>query len=133
MNRRHPRQQRIAPVKRILMVQLLMSLVPGLALTLFTSLAHATAWTLGGLICLVPNLYFAYRLFSVQGAGASRQIAQAMYKGEAGKLVLTMGLFALVFSTYPDVQVLMLFAGFVSVQSMNWVAPLLNRRASPGK
>ena len=71
---------------------------------------------LGGLICLLPNTYFAYRAFRFQGARAAKQIVQSFYAGEAGKLALTTILFAGVFIGVKPLNALALFIGYLSVQ-----------------
>ncbi|WP_324768075.1 ATP synthase subunit I [Pokkaliibacter plantistimulans] len=129
MNERQKARQ--APVKRILISQLGLSLVLGLSLLAFDQIG-ALSIVLGGLICLLPNSYFAWRLFAVRGARSSRDIAKAFYKGEAGKLLITIVLFALVFSMVKPLNVLALFAGFVAVQMMNWIVPLVWRGPSTG-
>ncbi|MFP8966913.1 ATP synthase subunit I [Pokkaliibacter sp. CJK22405] len=129
MNERQKARQ--APVKRILLGQLLLTLVLGSCALVFDPIT-ALSISLGGIVCFLPNVYFAWRLFAVRGARSSRDIAKAFYKGEAGKLVLTVVLFALVFSQIKPLNVVALFIGFVAVQMMNWVVPLVRRGPSTG-
>lgn len=129
MNERQRIRQ--APVRRILIGQSVLIALMGIVSLAF-NLNVALSSVLGGLVCLLPNLYFAWRLFSVKGARSSREIAKAFYKGEAGKLLLTVLLFALVFSQIKPLSVVALFSGFVAVQMMNWVVPLLWRGPSTG-
>ena len=69
----------------------------------------------GCLICLIPSVYFAYRAFKYQGAKNAVHIAQSFYRAEAGKFLLTIAGFAMVFSTSKDVRVDVLFASYLAV------------------
>jgi len=78
----------------------------------------------GGLVCALPNLYFARQFFSTTGAMAAKQILRGMYRAEMIKLLLTAVLFMVVF-TYLPVKAGFLFVGFVLAQLTVWFAPLL--------
>lgn len=69
----------------------------------------------GGLVCVLPALYFATVFFSVTGALAAPRIARAMYRAEFGKLLLTGLLFVVVFR-FLAVDVAPFFGGFVVAQ-----------------
>ena len=88
-------------------------------------LTAAYSVLLGGLICLLPNCYFAYRAFKFQGARAAREIVRSFYVGEAGKLMLTAILFAIVFSSVKPINPLALFLGFGAVQLIHWLVPFM--------
>jgi len=68
---------------------------------------------LGGLLHLLPNTYFALYAFRYQGARSAPLALRAMSRGEVGKFVLTMVGFAMVFSLYPDVNVIALFIAYL--------------------
>ena len=107
-------------VMPVLLWQLLVSL--GLALILlFSGVVEAYSALLGGLICVIPNAYLAGRLLMKSGAGDSRVFLRAAFTGEAMKLLLTAGLFALVFSTVRPLNVFALFAGFIAAISIQWM------------
>jgi len=78
-----------------------------------------SAWVIsavfGCLICMVPSIYFAYRVFKYQGAKYAAHITQGFYRAEAGKFLLTIVGFAMVFSTYKNVRVDILFASYLAV------------------
>ena len=80
---------------------------------------------LGGLICLIPNLYMAYKTFAYSGATAAQKIVNSFYKGEAGKLLLTIAGFSLVFLLVRPLDPLALFLTYVVVQSVFWFTPVL--------
>ena len=86
---------------------------------------------LGGLLSVIPNTYFGLRVFRYSGARAVDRILNSFHKGMAGKLILTMVGFALVFQ-YLDVvregwNALYLFLGFVSAVAGNWLSLLWAR------
>ena len=111
-------------VKQILFGQTLITLLLPMALLPLNIMAAYSA-LLGALICLIPNAYFARRVFKHRGALAAQEIVRAFYVGEAIKLALTAGLFALVFIHIKPLDVLMLFVGFVAVQAAVWLTPIL--------
>lgn len=106
-----------------------MTLVAGAAGLVLTDRAGGVSALLGGLICWVPNCWFAYRAFRHRGARAARQIVRSFYAGEAGKMALTVLFFAIVFINMRSVNALALFAGFAGVQSISWIVPLLVARS----
>jgi len=117
-----PRQATI--VKRILLAQLLatVALPFGFAIGGFSAACSALS---GGLICLVPNAYFARRMFRHTGARAASQIVRSFYAAEAGKLAFTAILFGVIFATVEWIVAPALFAGFIAVQIVSWLVPLL--------
>ncbi len=86
---------------------------------------HGYSALLGGIICLIPNAYFAYRTFAYQGAQAARKIVNSFYKAEAVKLGLTALFFGLTFKYVKPLEPLSLFMTFFIVQVVHWLAPLL--------
>ena len=87
----------------------------------------ALSLLLGGLVSVLPNAYFAYRLFARPGVAAARSVVQDFYRGAAGKFVLTIVLFALVFSCIRTVSPLALFVAFILVNAVHWLVPVLLR------
>lgn len=79
---------------------------------------------LGGLVSVVPNAYFAKKLFQHQRAQAARQIINSFYKGEALKIMLSIAMFALVFKFFKIVPVVF-FVVYIVVQMVFWFAPLI--------
>jgi ATP synthase protein I len=82
----------------------------------------------GGLIALIPQMYFTYQAFRYRGARGMRLITHAFYRGEAGKFFLTGGLFALVFVLVKPAQPLALLLSFVVWQLLNWIGGALIMR-----
>jgi ATP synthase protein I len=79
---------------------------------------------LGGMVCIIPNAYFARKLFKYQGARSAKQIVNSFYKGEAIKMILSIALFTAVF-VYVKITPLAFFASYIMVLMTHWFAPLI--------
>jgi ATP synthase protein I len=79
---------------------------------------------LGGLVYIIPNAYFASKLFKHQGARAAKQIVSSFYKGEALKIVLSIFLFTAVFVLF-RITPLAFFISYITVLMTHWLAPLI--------
>jgi len=73
----------------------------------------ATGLALGGLLAIIPNLYFAAYAFRYSGARSTALIARSFYRGEAGKFTLTLLGFAGIFLVFKEVHVAALFIGYI--------------------
>lgn len=90
-------------------------------LSLLHSEQAAVSLLLGGLLALLPNAWFAWRVFRYRGASAAMAVTQSFYRGEAGKFVLTLFGFASVFVLWPAVVVPALFGGYLALALANTV------------
>ena len=81
---------------------------------------------LGGLTVILPNFYFAQRLFAQTGAQAADKIVRAFYVGEAMKLLFTVALCLLILKLTPVLAV-PFFAAFVVAQMAFFWVPLINK------
>jgi ATP synthase protein I len=90
------------------------------ALALFRSTGAALAMALGAGIAIAGSLYFALQAFRHAGAIRAPQIVQSFYKGEAGKFVITVLLFAAVFAWVKPLQAGWLLTGFILEQLVAW-------------
>lgn len=99
---------------------------------LFLSGNAAKSALLGGLVYLIPNAYFAIKLFKYQGARAARQIVNSFYKGEALKIGLSVFLFTAVF-IWCKITPLAFFSSYVLVLMTHWFAPwiIVNKQNRP--
>lgn len=79
----------------------------------------AKSLLIGGLISVLPNAYFARQAFRYAGAAYAREVTRAFYRGEAGKFLATIGLFAGVFATVRPLHVPVLFLAYVLVMLLN--------------
>ena len=110
-------------VKRLLVCQIALTLLLAFANWLLFGVKSGCSSILGGMIIIIPNAYFAWRVFRYQGAKSARKIVNGLYKGEAIKFLLTLVLFAMVFILF-KVEALALFVTFIMVQAVIWFAPL---------
>jgi len=78
---------------------------------------------LGGGVALLPNLYLGVRVCKAQGL-QPKQVLNAIYAGEAGKFVLTLGLFVIIFQL-PGIKILPLLGTYVAALSVFWFALLM--------
>ena len=76
----------------------------------------------GGLICVIPNLYLARRITAKRTADPN-ELTRIIYTAEFGKLFITAALFAGVFATQEWIQPIALLAGFGLAQLTHWVVP----------
>lgn len=103
------------PAYRIVIFQLCLTFAVALLALLHSPLAAKSA-LLGGLTCAVPNAYFIWKAFKYSGARSAVQVVQSFYQGEAWKFVLTALCFVVIFQRVEPLNVLALFAGFITVQ-----------------
>jgi ATP synthase protein I len=97
------------------------TIIAALCAMLFNINAGISA-LLGGMVCIIPNAYFASKLFKYQGARAAKQIVNSFYKGEAFKIVLSIFLFTAVF-VLCRITPLAFFASYILVMMTHWFAP----------
>ncbi len=117
-------QRGLHGAQRLFMCQSGLTLVLAVIAFIISGNKAAFSVILGGLLSIIPNMYFASVLFKHQGAQAAKQIVNGFYKGEAMKLLLTILLFALVFK-YCSVIPLLFFTVYILVQAVLWLAPWL--------
>ena len=109
----------------VLSAQLVISLATALATLLWKGPVAGYSALIGGMIALLPNVYFAYKAFRYSGARSARAIVQSFWSGEMGKLFLTAALFALVFAGVERLNVASLFIGYALVLGVGGSALLL--------
>lgn len=117
-------EQRLQVIKLLLIGQLIASLAVGL-IGGFWGQSAALGALAGGIIVWLPNCYFAFRAFRHRGARAARLIVRSFYAGVTGKILLTASLFVVVFVNLKPLNAPAVFAGFILVQMLNWIVPLL--------
>lgn len=100
------------PVFRIPLVQLMvmLPLVAGLWVVHSTWAVSALA---GGLVAIIPNLYFSAYAFRYTGARSANLIVRAFNTGQTGKFLLTLLGFACVYLMLKPLSVTALFGGYL--------------------
>ena len=116
--------QRLKVIKQLLCWQLAGAVAAGLVGMLWGASGALGAFA-GGLIAWLPNCYFAFRAFRHKGARAARQIVRSFYAGVTGKIFLTASLFALAFISLDPLNAPAVFIGFIAVQALSWIVPLI--------
>lgn len=91
----------------------------------------AVSALIGGGVALVPNGYFAWRVFRHRGGRHARRMVHGLYRAEAGKFGLTVVLFALVFVTVPLSNHAFFFGAYVVTLLAYWLASWLVTRQAP--
>jgi len=87
---------------------------------LISSTPAAYSFAVGGLVYVVPNLYFMHYALRYSGSDHVPLIAQSFSMGESGKLALAAVGFVLVFRFVNPLHVFALFAGFISMIILQW-------------
>lgn len=116
------------PVFKVLVIQALVAI--GLALAfLLKDLNASFCALLGGLIALLPNIYFALKTFRYFGAQSAMAITLSLWTGEMGKYVLTAALFVLVFLAVKPINLVALFLSYFIVLIVSSLGLLLVKKS----
>lgn len=113
------------PAFPVLSLQAVVALVAALILWVFQGHVAGYSGLLGGLVALLPNAYFAYRVYRYSGARSARVIVKEFYSGEAGKLILTAALFVLVWVGVSPLEPIAVFVGYLAVLAVGASALLI--------
>lgn len=107
---------------KLWLLQLAVTLIVATLCALMYNTNAAISAMLGGLVCIIPNAYFASNVFKYQGARAAKQIVNSFFKGEALKLITSMLLFTAVFVLY-RVNPIAFFVSYIMVLMTHWITP----------
>ena len=118
------RSSRLRRVRRLLVAQVAVAAVAAVIAWIVGGQTVATAALLGGMTCLVPQLWFAWRVFAADPADPGAMV-RALYRGEGIKLATIALAFVAIFRAWPEVPPLPLILAFIAVQTVHWFAPLL--------
>ena len=102
------------PVYKVILAQLAMTGFISVISLLFSGATTAFSVLLGGLISALPNSYFALHAFKYSGARNADKIVRGFIRGELGKIVITVVLFALSFALITSLHELALILGFIA-------------------
>ncbi len=112
-------------VRRIILVQVLIAISVASGFLVLGGWKNALSPMLGSLVALLPNCYFAYKIYLSRNLEA-KKIVRSFYMGESTKILMTAALFAMVFQI-PDINFLTLLIGFLAVLSVFWFALIMWR------
>ena len=102
------------PVYKVILAQLAITGFISVISLLFSGTTLALSVLLGGLISALPNSYFALHAFKYSGARNADKIVRGFIRGELGKIVITVVLFALSFALISSLNELALILGFIA-------------------
>ena len=119
----------LPPVKRLLIVQALASLLAGLIAEIFWVGSGISA-LIGGAIALIPQVVFSLLTFKFRGARRINDTVQLLMIGATLKFGLTVVLFALVFIGVQPSNPISLLCAYIAVLSVHWLAPWLMQMSS---
>ena len=102
------------PVYKVILAQLAITGFISVISLLFSGTTMALSVLLGGLISALPNSYFALHAFKYSGARNAEKIVRGFIRGELGKIVMTVVLFALSFGLISNLNELALILGFIA-------------------
>lgn len=102
------------PVHRITLAQIAI-LVPSCLLLLAIDKVCAYSALSGGLVAVLPQAWFATRVFRRRGARSAGTIARSAYAGEVAKFILSVAGFAAVFAALRPIDGAAVFAGYAAM------------------
>ena len=82
---------------------------------------------LGGLVCAVPNMYFA-RQFYKRRIAVAHSLMRSVFVAEFIKLGLAIALLAIVLINYKEVHPITLFVTYFITHSCMWAVPLITHQ-----
>ena len=100
------------PVYKVTIAQLAVTAFIAVISLLVSGSVLAYSVLLGGLISAVPNSYFAFHAYRYQGARNAQNVVKGFIRGELGKIIMTVVLFALSFTLITNLNELALILGF---------------------
>lgn len=117
------------PIFKVLVVQAFVAIGLALAFWLIKGLNAGGSASLGGLIALLPNLYFALKAFRYFGAQSAVAVTLSLWTGEMGKYMLTAALFVLVFLVIKPLDIAALFISYFLVLIVSSFGLLLVKKS----
>lgn len=109
--------------KKYLLIQATTVLVVAIAF-LLKELQVAIALLSGGMVVVIANFYFVYKVFSHSGARATQKVVSAFYLGESIKMVISAGMLAVVFVWFAENESYVL-SGYVLAYLLQWIVPAI--------
>jgi ATP synthase protein I len=77
---------------------------------------------IGGLIFLIPNIYFALYVFRNRDTQYVQNVLLGFYRGEIGKFLLSSVGFAIAFTLVHPLSVLSVFSAYIAATIIQWIA-----------
>ena len=115
---------------RLFLAQATVTLLVALTGLWLAGLPGASSALMGGLVSLLPSLYFVRRGLRSRGGKRARVSVLNLYQAAMGKFGLTVALFVILFVTVPPSNPALFFVAYVAAQLMHWLTPWLMRERS---
>ena len=103
------------PVYKVIIAQLAVTIFMAVISLLLSGIVLAYSVLAGGLISALPNSYFALHAYRYQGARNAQNVVKGFIRGELGKIIMTVILFALSFTMITSLNELALILGFTLI------------------
>jgi len=103
-------------------VQLVATVLIAAIFLFFSNEVAAYSILIGGLISAISNYFFAVQAFRYRGARNAQKVVKSFMKGEAGKIVITLLLFALTFTLISAINEAAVIGGFFAAQFVGIMA-----------
>ena len=116
-------------VQLLLTTQLVVMLI-FLALVFMLKLGDEFSALAGCLASLLPSVYFSIRMLRHAGKDSAAEWLSYAYRADIGKWVLACLLFALIFTSKYQWDVMILFVGYLLVQISGMFVPFLEKANS---
>ena len=111
----------------VLGLQVLVATSITVVFLLASGLLEAKSAAVGGAIAVVPAAFYALRLIGSRNALPDRML-RVHVAAESGKLALTFVMFGVTFAWMKDVSVIPLFANYIAVLLVYWLALIVFKR-----
>jgi len=103
---------------------LLVVIVCTIIVYFYYGVLHAKSALAGGLVVIVPNIYFALKAFRYAGARSSQKVLDSFYSGEKMKILLTAIFTAVALKIFP-LEPIIFFTTFSLVVVLPLLTPFL--------
>lgn len=113
------------PAMRVVWFQLLLGVLVGMVALAVAGRPAMSSALAGTLAAVVPNLVFVWVVFRHRGARAAKRVVGDLYLAEAGKFLLTVGLFTAIFAWLRPLAAGWVFAAYMAALTAYWFGPWL--------
>jgi len=113
--------------KQLLVLQLALLFLMGVAGIVFFALSSAFSFVTGGTLSVITNAVFSYYIFRFSGASKNQQVINSMKKGNKAKMIITILGFMTIFSV-PQLDNLPAVLGYGSMMLLQYPLLLLVHR-----
>ena len=121
------RSQIAQSIKLLLLIQCVIGCVVA-GVLLFWSTVAAYSSLAGAAIAVLPNVYFALRVFDLSKGRSAASTLRGFYVGASGKFIVTIAMFCATFILLSPINAPALLGTFAVAQLANWLSLLINSK-----